>query len=128
MLNKEKFAKEIVDIAIKGGTLAVVDGKPIECIRVGNCRQCALNPTDLDNHNCDKKRQEWADSEASDSTPIDWSKVPVDTPILVRDYEEQAWSPRYFCKYEDGRVYTWSGGLTSMMTNFCYSWRQAKLA
>ena len=33
---------------------------------------------------------------------IDWSKVEVDTPILVKNYEDEPWIKRYFAKYEDG--------------------------
>lgn len=43
---------------------------------------------------------------------VDWSKVPVDTKILVScDGEE--WSRRHFAKYEDGTVYAWKNGKTS---------------
>ena len=32
---------------------------------------------------------------------IDWYKVAVDTPILVRDSEDEEWQRRYFAKYEN---------------------------
>ena len=35
---------------------------------------------------------------------VDWSKVEVDTPVLVKDYEEDDWEREYFAKY-DGKVY-----------------------
>ena len=44
---------------------------------------------------------------------IDWSKIPVDTPIWVKDNEELDWFPRHFAKYENGIVYTWASGKTS---------------
>ena len=43
----------------------------------------------------------------------DWSKVEVDTPILVRDSEAEDWYKRYFAKFKDEKVYTWSYGRTS---------------
>ena len=43
----------------------------------------------------------------------DWSKVEVDTPILVRFNEDKEWERRYFAKYENGFVYAWSNGITS---------------
>ena len=43
----------------------------------------------------------------------DWSKVEVDTPILVRFNEDKDWDRRYFAKYENGLVYAWSNGITS---------------
>ena len=61
----------------------------------------------------------------------DWSKVEVDTPILVKEYEESNWSKRYFAKYEDGVVYAWSNGVTSWTANddeCVIAWSFAKLA
>ena len=60
---------------------------------------------------------------------VDWSKVEVDTPILVRDFEGSDWFRRHFAKYENGTVYAWDGGDTSwsggdVMTD----WKYAKLA
>ena len=45
--------------------------------------------------------------------PTDWSKVKVDTKVLVRDCDDSEWIPRHFAKVEDGKVYTWSYGHTS---------------
>ena len=61
----------------------------------------------------------------------DWSKVEVDTPILVRTVEWAEWSRRYFAKYEDGMVYVWNLGRTSWSaTNDkdVSAWPYAKLA
>jgi len=63
---------------------------------------------------------------------IDWSKVPVDTPILVKDFEHYNWERRYFAKVENDKVYAWDGGATSWSvgnSKCCFtSWRHAKLA
>ena len=59
---------------------------------------------------------------------IDWSKVEVDTPILVRDSEDNKWLERYFAKYEDGLVYAWLGENTSYDTCNAAKWKYAKLA
>ena len=60
---------------------------------------------------------------------VDWSKVEVDTPILVRDGENNEWQRSYFAKYEDGFVYTWIAGATSWTAKGnMYKWRFAKLA
>lgn len=131
MLNREKFAKELVDIAIKGGNLAVVDGKPVECDRINDCRHCYLNPSPGDGSSCRQNRQKWADSEVSDYlAPIDWSKVPIDTPVLVRDDDSDDWTKAYFAGFKNGRVCTWDNGATSWSTSIPYlvvSWRYAKL-
>lgn len=62
---------------------------------------------------------------------VDWSKVAVDTPILVKDYKSEQWERRYFAKYENGIVYAWSNGCTSWTTyeqNDITRWNIAKLA
>ena len=58
----------------------------------------------------------------------DWSKVEVDTPILVRAYEDEDWLKRYFAKYENGTVYAWSCGCTSWSETVMKDWKYAKLA
>ena len=62
---------------------------------------------------------------------VDWSKVKVDTPILVRDYESSEWTKRYFAKFVDGIVCAWVDGATSWTASGEYdvnSWNYAKLA
>ena len=60
---------------------------------------------------------------------VDWSKVEVNTPILVRDYESQEWEARHFAKYEDGVIYAWDGGSTSWTSKGNVTeWKFAKLA
>ena len=60
----------------------------------------------------------------------DWSKVEVDTPILVRndDYATTSWLRRYFAEYDDGVVYTWNCGCTSWSETVMSPWKYAKLA
>lgn len=60
----------------------------------------------------------------------DWSKVEVDTPILVRDSENTEWLKKHFAKYEDGIVYVWNLGRTSWTAPHDKSvsaWQYAKL-
>ena len=59
---------------------------------------------------------------------VDWSKIEVDTPILVRNDESDKWLKRYFAKYEGGVVYTWKSGRTSWTENCMIEWSYAKLA
>ena len=63
---------------------------------------------------------------------IDWSKVPVDTPILVRDFKHYNWEKRYFAKVQNGEICAWDGGATSWSVSndkTCFTaWRHAKLA
>ena len=62
--------------------------------------------------------------------PTDWSKVEVDTKVLVRDNDNSEWIPRHFAKYKNGRVHTWNSGHTSftIINEEDYiPWNQAKL-
>ena len=125
MKNREKYADEIIDIAVSS-KLALKDGKPIPCVSM-RCSECGFFSPD---HSCRYNACEWLDSEYV-APPVDWSKVAVDTPILVRDREKEAWRRRYFAKYEDNTVYAWSGGATSWSTNRSSdmaNWKMAKLA
>lgn len=61
---------------------------------------------------------------------IDWSKVQVDTPILV-SLDDELWLCRYFADFKNGIVYTWSSGATSwsVRKRECKdAWSFAKLA
>lgn len=123
MLNREKYAKEILDIACKGDKIAVRNGKMTSCDNL-LCKDCDFGYSD-----CNEKILKWANSECVEP-PVDWSKVAVDTPILVRDSEKNAWKKRYFAKYENGIVCTWGYGATSWSADsddVC-DWRMAKLA
>ena len=67
--------------------------------------------------------------EESEEPKTDWSKVEVDTPILVRDYEDQGWERRHFAKYEEGVIYTWTSGNTRWTSEGIMTrWKYAKLA
>ena len=59
---------------------------------------------------------------------IDWNKVKVDTPILVRQGKNGEWLERHFSKYENGDVYAWVDGQTSWTGADEIKWKYAKLA
>lgn len=48
---------------------------------------------------------------------IDWSKVPVDTKILVSNFGTKQYKA-YFAKYEDRKIYAWDSGRTSFTAGF----------
>lgn len=128
MLNREKYAKEIVEIACDRERLAISNGKPVACEKM-TCNDCDLyDDMKGECHKCDI--QKWANAEYVEP-PIDWSKVAVDTPILVRYSESDTWARRYFAKYEDNTVYAWGNGTTSWSVpnsaDAC-GWPYAKLA
>ena len=128
MTNKEKYGKEILDIACAGERVAMrkSDNVIVGCRKL-ECSDCAFN---THGKFCNEAIKKWANSEYVEP-PVDWSKVAVDTPILVRDSEEEMWRKRYFAKYDDNTVYAWSGGATSWSTyrsSDIANWKMAKLA
>ena len=60
---------------------------------------------------------------------VDWSKVPVDTKVLVSNDGEK-WYKRHLYKYEDGKFLAWDNGKTSFTAtdvNDRFPWEYAKL-
>ena len=117
VLNKEKYAKEIVELATNGiGSIAIVNDKPCCCGEGTSCSRCDLMYGD-----CDELLKQWANSEYKERE-IDWSKVPVDTPIYVWDNNDNRTYKRHFAGYNkvnnmiiafDNGGTSWSSGATT---------------
>lgn len=126
MTNREKFAEQILDIACGGSKIAVNKAtlEPTSCHKLA-CGDCLFSFSDAD---CIGARKKWANSKYVEP-PVDWSKVAVDTPILVRNSEEEVWEKRHFAKYENGIVYAWAAGGTSWsaVSSNMTDWKMAKL-
>ena len=128
MTNKEKYGNKIIELAIDEVVLALKNGEPTLCAKI-KCEDCDF----CEPYSCGRSTynfREWLNSEYVEP-PVDWSKVAVDTQILVRDREKEAWRRRYFAKYENGKVYTWLGGATSWSASASSNivgWKMAKLA
>lgn len=122
MTNYEKYKEQIEKIARLGWRVAVdKDNNPHACDEI-NCYDCIV-----DGFNCYQTISKWADEEYIEQE-VDWSKVPVDTPILVRDNNMTKWMTRYFAKYKNNIIYAWDDGRTSHTTNSMTYWKYAKLA
>ena len=105
-MNQDKFGKFIKEIRKGEFEIFNVEGKPLDEIYF--ISQIA--------------RMEFAEV-------IDWSKVTVDTKVLVSD-DGKEWSRRHFAKYEDGKVYCFRNGSTSFSAdeeNDILAWEYAKL-
>lgn len=128
MTNREKYAEQILDIACSGTRIAVEKNvmEPVPCQDI-SCQYCYFRLKK--GSRCDDACKEWCESEYKEPQ-IDWSKVPVDTPILVRDSQDEKWYRRYFAKFEDGIVYAWDDGRTSWssLSDEAVDWKYAKLA
>lgn len=131
MLNIEKYKEMLIDTEVINITkLAVINDKPVEC-RECYCSECHCSECDFGGKkDCKPYLEEWLFSEYEEPE-VYWSKVKVDTPILVRDYESSKWVKRYFSEYRSGEVYAWKYGATSWTANNEYAvtpWKCAKLA
>lgn len=129
MLNIEYYKDKLVELGvINFDKLAIVQGQPHICDAIGysNCSKCLFSH----NLSCNVDALNWLFTEYEEPK-VDWSKVEVDTPILVRQYECNKWIKRYFAKFVDGKVYAWDDGVTSWTANDecdVTSWNCAKLA
>lgn len=62
---------------------------------------------------------------------VDWTKVPVDTPVVVWDKCPEISQRRYFAKFKHGQIFTWNEGTTSWSAfskDACTPWLNGKLA
>lgn len=122
MKNREKYIDEIITIAVNG-----------------NCSKFILDkvmPNFIDNNvnvnilcedgkccECSMLFALWLDEEYTEppKPKVDWSKVPVDTLVRVRDSEDEEWRLRYFNRFINGsntyQYVTWQNGATSKTAN-----------
>ncbi len=110
MTNKEKYAKEILDIVCETAeSPALVKGKLVACTEVGGCVGCKFS--DLPD-GCGKGFEKWAQEEYK-APEVDWTKIPENTRILVRDREDNPWFNAHFAYYRNGHVFAFPYGRTS---------------
>ena len=128
MTNGEHYAEKLMDFACVNMSFAVnQDGRLDRCdsIPCDDCRFYVENSKD-----CSDYRREWIKQEYVPT--IDWTKVPVDTKVWVKD-GDNSWVREHFAKYDGGRVYTYLYGKTSWSfgrdkSDYIDSWDEAKLA
>ena len=125
MKNKEKYAKEILEIACEGHKIAF--NKKTNKLSQCACTDCADCLFKIGA--CDENARNWCESEYIEP-PVDWSKVSVDTPILVRfSGDDKYWVKRHFARYDNGQVRAWINGTTSWTADGkSDTWTYAKLA
>ena len=112
MTNKEKYAKEILDVIYETADMpAMKNGKLVAC-NTTKCEECKFR--DIIN-GCEGKFKAWMREEYKEPE-IDWTKVPVDTKILVRDYKDASWYKAHFASYKDGKPFAFPWGRSSWTT------------
>lgn len=124
MTNREAYKDTLDTILAKA--IAVVDGKPEPCA-TASCKRC-LFLVNCREHGNEKDSLEWLNAEYQEPS-VDWSKVPIDTPVLA-SCDGKRWYRRYFAGVRDGKPETYDSGATSWSVDdkrTCV-WKFVKLA
>ena len=130
MKNREKFREEIIKAIKSHETCEYMNDTVIpefigsktdsKCIcEMGDCRACLI------------RFMLWLDEEYEEPE-VDWSNVPVDTLVRVREREDEEWLLRYFKGINDKqlrrRYEAWESGATSKTANGRYlCWNYCEL-
>ena len=122
MKNKEKYRDVILNIIMESGTPFAVDkcsGKVIPC-DTRTCVDCIFSHhKKYLGKSCKIDRVMWLNEDVDNISQF--RNLPVDTPILVRDSEEDDWKPRHFSRVENDLVYVFGDGTTSFTAKSCFA-------
>ena len=108
MKNHEAYKDMIIKYRDEGGKLCINFIQPY-ILKSDHCNNLCCEA-------CQMLQTIWL-MEEYEEPEVDWNTVKVDTPILVRNAEDEPWLRRYFAKYENGRIHAWSVGRTSWTAN-----------
>lgn len=126
MKNREAH-KDTLD-NILADVITVVEGKPVMC-EDASCKRCIFGDS------CGKTEHkkniiDWLNSEYQEP-PVDWSKVPIDTPVIASD-DGVNWYNRYFAGVSGstGNPMAYNSGATSWSVDYgdTCEWTFMKLA
>lgn len=129
MKNREKYKNELIEVIKKDGKICGFMKKHDVFRMIGTDWESFC---EMDCIACGTALQIWLDEEYKEPN-VDWSKVPVDTLVRVRDREDQDWVLRYFkgIEYKNSicRYAVWASGATSKTANGGYMcWSYCELA
>lgn len=132
MTNREHYSEQIIDICAKGER-PIIDADGLTGCSNHYCIGCRnwYKPNGFFGAGFLCKAQErftkWLEYEYEPT--VDWSKVLVDTTILVKnECGSGRWIKRHFAYYRDGKVYAWKGGTTSYTSHHeAAIWKYVKL-
>ena len=124
MTNYEKYKNEIDKFTCLGISFGfnIKTKKFDACYNIADCENCMFHNV----KSCLDNKIKWAYAECIEQE-IDWSKVAVNTPILVSNNNVN-WFRRHFAKYDEVLVYAWNDGNTSYTTDSTTYWKYAKLS
>lgn len=115
MKNQEKYKNELMDVIKMDGRICGFVKKHDVFRMIGTGWESFC---EMDCIACGTALQLWLDEEYIEppKPKVDWSKVPVDTLVRVRDDEDSPWVLQYFKEFDEERNYkflAWSNGRTS---------------
>ena len=127
MLNKEKYAKEILDIVCSGDSIGMMNGILYPCNTIKSCKHCDFYDIET-KILCTENIKKWANSEYKERE-IDWNKVPVDTPIYVWNNNDNGTYKRHFVGYDkiNNMIIAFDNGGTSWSSVTTTRWIHAKI-
>lgn len=108
MTNYERYKDDIERLGDGKVAFDKSKNKIVRCAVLFACEDCAFYANRDD---CTLNAMKWAAEEYKEPE-TDWSKVPVDTPVLVSN-DGKKWSRRHFSRVVNGIPYTWMYGSTS---------------
>lgn len=130
MTNYEHYKEQMERIARLGRSVAMnaTTGEIVCCCDI-NCNECLFQGSE--DANCSQKAFKWADEEYKEPE-VDWTKVPIDAPVLVSDAGVNCWSRRYFAGVsKQGEPLVYPNGKTSWSSESFHrpeTWSYIKLA
>lgn len=154
MKNREKYKNELMDVINKDGNIcefminhdvSQMFGKDMESFcRETECQSCTTALQlwlDEEYEEPPKPEVDWSNvpvdtlvrvRDDEEEPEVDWGKVPVDTLVRVRDDEDEYWILRYFKGINDNhlrqRYEAWKSGETSKTANGEYlCWNYCEL-
>lgn len=111
---RTEFAKRLITSENRIRTFAVnKKGEIVDChgdpentsFEFGPCRNCIFKDSRI--YGCKKARMNWLMEEHEEPEEIDWSKVSVGTPILVKRGAGDRCFKQYFKEYKNEKISTW---------------------
>lgn len=131
MKNREKYKNELIEVIKKDGRLCEFVKKHEVFRMFGKDLKSYCKMTCV---TCETALQIWLDEEYIEppKPDVDWSNVPVDTLVRVRDFESEEWTLRYFKGIDNeslgSRFMAWDGGSTSKTSYGEYTyWKYCEL-
>lgn len=124
MTNREAHKDKLDDLLAR--IIAVVDGEPVRCW-CASCERCLFQDV-CGKPGRKKKLIDWLNAEYQGPT-VDWSKVPIDTPVLA-SIDGKRWYRRYFAGMRGGEPEAYACGATSWSVDDKRTcrWKYLKLA